>query len=127
MLDVRGRAACTYNVDSDTLDRQSTFAVKVSSAYLSRCCPRRDCIGFEGFALEWDKPTVLVPTISPYMRSISLRPMSVLLLAHCVNKLMLGLLRMQIAVLCAFQVMGGLKQPLQRGTVSGILFEWAQI
>jgi hypothetical protein len=42
------------------------------------------------------------------------------LLAHCVNKLMLRLLQMQIAVLCAFQAIGGLEQPLERGTVSGI-------
>jgi hypothetical protein len=51
--------------------------------------------------------------------------MSWLLLAHCVNKLMLTLplLQMQIAVLCAFQAIGGLKQPLERGTVSGILSE----
>jgi hypothetical protein len=46
--------------------------------------------------------------------------MSWLILAHCVNKLMLRLLQMQIAVLCAFQAIGGLKQPLERGTVSGI-------
>jgi hypothetical protein len=61
------------------------------------------------------------PKISPYMISITLRPMSWLLLAHYVNKLMLRLLQMQIAVLCAFQAIGGLKQPLERGTVSGIL------
>jgi hypothetical protein len=46
--------------------------------------------------------------------------MSWLILAHCANKLMLRLLQMQIAVLCAFQAIGGLKQPLKRGTVSGI-------
>jgi hypothetical protein len=45
--------------------------------------------------------------------------MSWLILAHCANKLMLRLLQMQIAVLCAFQAIGGLKQPLERGTVSG--------
>ena len=49
--------------------------------------------------------------------------MSWLLLAHCVNKLMLRLIQMQIAVLCAFQAIGGLKQPLDRGTVSGTLSE----
>lgn len=49
--------------------------------------------------------------------------MSLLLLAHCVNRLMLRLLQMQIAVLCAFQAIEGLKQPLERGTVSGILSE----
>jgi hypothetical protein len=48
--------------------------------------------------------------------------MSLLLLAHYVNKLMLRLLQMQIAVLCACQAMGGLKQPLERGTMSGIPF-----
>jgi hypothetical protein len=56
------------------------------------------------------------PKISPYIISISLRPMSWLILAHCVNKLMLRLLQMQIAVLCAFQAIRGLKQPLERGT-----------
>jgi hypothetical protein len=49
--------------------------------------------------------------------------MSWLLLAHCVNKLMLRLLQMQIAILCACQAIRGLKQPLERGTVSGILSE----
>jgi len=43
------RATCIYNVDSDTLRRQSTLAVKVvrisTSAYLSY-------IWLEGFALK---------------------------------------------------------------------------
>lgn len=49
--------------------------------------------------------------------------MSLPLLAHYVNELMLRLLQMQIAVLCAFQAIGVLKQPLERGTVSGLLSE----
>lgn len=42
--------------------------------------------------------------------------MSWLILAYCVNKLVLRFLQMQIAVLRAFQAIGCLKQPLGRRT-----------
>jgi hypothetical protein len=40
---------------------------------------------------------------------------------------MLRLLQMQIVDLCAFQAIGGLKQPLERGMVSGMLSKCPQL
>ena len=51
MVDILGRATCTYNVDSNTLDRQSTLAVKV----VLISADAGGYIWFEGFALKWGK------------------------------------------------------------------------
>jgi hypothetical protein len=60
------------------------------------------------------------PKISPCVMTIGLRPMSRLLLSYCVNNYSLRL-QVQITVSYGFQAISGLKQPLERRTVSCIL------